>query len=201
MKININTLLKHLDRDGDNYLEAARVAQLTSLKEINLVNAKISRKPRILSGMFPEALSLKHKCEAELLPYQLDKNDNLLSILCIFQVVAFNDDPPNQLIMKIEATFCTSYELKFNLKDLDLKEHFDETVEVVVNSRYFMFFNPVSNAWPYWREFVRSMSTRMGFPALMVPMLLEIVPEKKPEKKAKQNVTKKQSTERKKISA
>ena len=42
---------------------------------------------------------------------------------------------------------------------------------------YFFKINPVSNAWPYWREFVQSMSTRMGFPALTVPML-EIVPKK-----------------------
>ena len=40
-----------------------------------------------------------------------------------------------------------------------------------------MTINPISHAWPYWREFVQSMSSRMGFPALTVP-LLEIVPEK-----------------------
>ena len=53
----------------------------------------------------------------------------------------------------------------------------------------FLRLYPISNAWPYWREFVQSMSTRMGFPALTVP-LLEIVP-KKPEEKPKDDVDKK----------
>jgi hypothetical protein len=48
---------------------------------------------------------------------------------------------------------------------------------------YFFKINQVTAAWPYWREFVQNMSTRMGYPALTVPML-EIVL-KEPEKKAK----------------
>ena len=38
-------------------------------------------------------------------------------------------------------------------------------------AEYFMTINPISNAWPYWREFVQNMSSRMGFPALTVPLL------------------------------
>ena len=57
---------------------------------------------------------------------------------------------------------------------------------------YFYKINPVSTAWPYWREFVHSMSTRMGYPALTVPML-EIVlkePEEKPKNVAKESLNK-----------
>ena len=41
------------------------------------------------------------------------KNDkrqpDLYFILCNFRVAAFNDKSPNKLVMKIEASFCTSY--------------------------------------------------------------------------------------------
>ena len=65
---------------------------------------------------------------------------------------------------------------------------------------YFLTINPISNAWPYWREFVQSMSARMGFPALTVP-LLEIVPKKAATKEAKSQPVKKESTRRKKVNA
>ena len=63
-----------------------------------------------------------------------------------------------------------------------------------------MTINPISHAWPYWREFVQSMSSRMGFPALTVP-LLEIVPKKAAAKEIKSLPVEKQSTRRKKVDA
>ena len=65
---------------------------------------------------------------------------------------------------------------------------------------YLMTINPISDARPYWREFVQSMSSRMGFPALTVP-LLEIVPKKAATKEPKSPPVKKQSSRRKKVSA
>ncbi len=76
----------------------------------------------------------------------------------------------------------------------------DFDVSSIILSIICWTINPISNAWPYWREFVQSMSARMGFPALTVP-LLEIVPKKTPTKKAKSQPVKKESTRRKKVSA
>ena len=39
--------------------------------------------------------------------FDIDKN--LYFILCNFQVAAFNGEAPDKLVMKIEASFCTSY--------------------------------------------------------------------------------------------
>jgi len=163
---------------------AARVAQRFVLKEIYLVDAKISRDPLVVS---PETLSLEHKCSTESLPF--DKDKKLSRYLCNFRVAAFNGEESSKLVMKIEASFCTSYLVK-TLPDDSLLDDFD----------YFMTINPISNAWPYWREFVQSMSTRMGFPALTVP-LLEITAKKAASKKAKSQPAKKVSTRRKKLSA
>ena len=187
--------------------DAARVAQKVVLEEIYLVNAKTWRDPLVIC---PKALVLEHKCSTEILRPG-DKNlidpDDLDLILCNFQVAAFNDKSPKKLVMKIEATFFTS----FSRNDTDFQhflENFDLDSEDPVKTyaaigEYFYHFNPISTVWPYWREFVQNMSTRMGYPALTVPML-EIVQAKKPEEmkvKVKDKVTKKDPTRRKKLSA
>jgi hypothetical protein len=173
---------------------AARVAQEAVLEEIFLVDAKISRDPLIV---YPEALSLEHKCSTEVLSH--DKDKKLSFILCNFRVAAFSCVAPDKLAMKIEAAFCTSYVHK-SLPDEspdddlgDLLDHFDYW-------QYCFTINPISNAWPYWREFVQNMSSRMGFPALTVP-LLETAMKKSAAKKAKRQPAKKESAPREKVIA
>ena len=173
---------------------AARVARMAVLQEIYLIDAKITRDPLIAS---PEALTLEHKCSTKVLSH--DKDKKLSFIMCNFQVAAFSSAAPDKLVMKIEAAFCTSYVHK-SIPDespdddlYDLIDHFDHW-------NYCFKINPISNAWPYWREFVQSMSARMGFPALTVP-LLEIVPKKTATKRGKSQPAKKVSTRRKKLSA
>jgi hypothetical protein len=172
---------------------AARVAQRNVLQEIYLVDAKISRAPLTVS---PETLSLEHKCSTEILEF--DKEKEIWFIRCNFRVAAFSGEPLDKLIMKIEASFCTSYVTK-SLPD----PHIPDDVDVdylLTYLEYHLTINPISDTWPYWREFVQSMSTRMGFPALTVP-LLEIVPKKPKEKKGKRQPAKRKPTQRNKLSA
>jgi preprotein translocase subunit SecB len=161
----------------------ARVSQKAVLDEINLVDAQISRDPLISS---PEALTLEHRCSTKILQSKEDKN--ILHILCNFGVVAFSGKSTDKILMSIEATLCTSYVLKpisdFNPADIE----------------YFAKINPIYNAWPYWREFVQSMTIRMGFPALTIP-LLKIMPKKSAVKKGKRQPDSKESIRRKKLSA
>ncbi len=168
---------------------AALVAQKVVLKEIYLVDAKISRDPVTVS---PETLSLKHKCSTEILDFDNDKK-----ILCHFQVAAFGGEAPDKLVMKIEASFCTSYVMK-PLPDLAIPD--DDGSFLADFMEYYLTINPISNSWPYWREFVQSMSARMGFPALTVPFL-EISPKKSAPKRGKSQSAKKVSPRRKKLRA
>jgi hypothetical protein len=167
---------------------AAHVAQRFVLKEIYLVDAKISRAPLIVS---PETLSLEHKCSTD---YPRSPKESYF-VLCNFQVAAFDGKEQGKLVMKIEASFCISY---VKNPDIQLRAHDADSVLTYVE--YLMKINPISDAWPYWREFVQNMSSRMGFPALTVP-LLEIVPKKSAAKKGKRQPAKKESTKRKKLSA
>lgn len=171
---------------------AARVAQRLVLKEIYLVDAKISRDPLIES---PEALSLEHKCDTEML--KVDKEKKIWFIRCNFRVAAFDGEEPSKLVMKIEASFCTSYFRNFLPDSPSSPIEVQELVEIM---DYGVIFNPISNAWPYWREFVQSMSARMGFPALTVP-LLEIAAKKTATQEPKSQPVKKQAPRRKKVNA
>jgi hypothetical protein len=190
--------LENLDMDM-----AARVAQMAVLEEIYLVDAKISRAPLTMS---PEVLTLEHKCSTEILSNDIEKKIQL--ILCNFQVAAFNGKSLDKLVMKIEASFCTSYAWK--LTDHLVPDDDDSPDTLIVGAesaettlsalKYLFTINPISNAWPYWREFVQSMGARMGFPALTVP-LLEIALKKAALKQGKSQPAKKQSSRRKKVSA
>ena len=183
----MNNAILEVELDKLDLQAAARVAQRFVLKEIFLVDAKISRDPLIAS---PEALSLVHKCTTESISPSDKKK---YSVLCNFRVAAFNGKEPSKLVMKIEASFCTSYVEKHDI-------HIPDGVDsLLTHVEYLMTINPITDAWPYWREFVQSMSSRMGFPALTVPML-EIV-HKEPGEKRKEDSGKKKSKTRKKPSA
>jgi len=188
--MNKNAMLT-LDIEKVDLEIAARVAQRYRLQEIYLVDAKISRDPLTVS---PETLSLQHKCSTE---YHTSFDAEKSTFLCNFRVAAFDGQEPTKLIMKIEASFCTSYVYTSQPDPLIPEDKFDFLLEYI---EYIVTINPISHAWPYWREFVQSMSARMGFPALTVP-LLEIVPKKTATKRSKSQPAKKVSTRRKKVSA
>lgn len=68
------------------------------------------------------------------------------------------DDPEAEPVGTIDATFSLSYLL-------DTDEHIgDENLEA------FAKINGVFNAWPYWREFVQNSTSRLGLPAVTVPI-------------------------------
>jgi preprotein translocase subunit SecB len=166
-----------------NMEAVARVAQKAILDEIYLSDTKISRD---LQGMPPKAITLEHKCSTKVLPIEIDKN--VLSVICNFHVAAFDKKEPDKILMNIEASFCTSYVVE-DIGDLNPNdiEHFSK-------------INPVYNVWAYWREFVQSMTTRMGFPPLTVP-LLKIMPKKTQKNEPKSKAVKKETSSRKKIGA
>jgi preprotein translocase subunit SecB len=73
-------------------------------------------------------------------------------------MVKEKDASPNNYFVKIEARFAIVYALRA-AEGLD-HEHFDAFAER----------NGIYNVWPYWREFVQSMTVRMGLPPLTVPV-------------------------------
>jgi hypothetical protein len=165
---------------SDNSISrAAHISQKFVLEEIYLVESKTWRKP----GIHPEVLNLKNKCSTKIIyPKEYRGRHDIYSILCKFGVIAFSEKSLNKPVIKIEASFCTSF--SYDLDDPDFKdfqtldsEEEDFDFEKDDLEKYLNQITPISTAWPYWRELVQNMSTRMGFPALIVPSL-RIVPEK-----------------------
>ena len=83
---------------------------------------------------------------------------NTLSVLARFHLHASRADDPKQRLLSIEAEFVLIYRVS-SMEGLTQK-HF----EAFANA------NGVFNAWPYWREYVHSMTQRMGLDALVVPV-------------------------------
>jgi hypothetical protein len=161
---------------SDNYAsQAANAAQKVVLEEIYLVEAKTWRKPGIDA---PEVLALQNKCSTEIIyPKEYKGRRDLYFTLCKFGVTAFAHQSPNKPIMKIEASFYTSFSYDIDDPDFINFRTLDPDEEDFDCAQYLYKIAPISTAWPYWRELAHNMSTRMGFPALMVP-LLKIVPKK-----------------------
>jgi hypothetical protein len=71
-----------------------------------------------------------------------------------------NDSPPEGgTILMIDAGFQITYGLK--------------SAEGVTHEQMQDFgqINALHNVWPYWREFVQTMTGRMGLPALKIPLM------------------------------
>jgi len=160
--------LRNLDMEA-----VARVARKVELREIYLLEASVHRESMEIGE---EPLSLKYHCATKILPS--DATENILPVACEFSVLAFHGDSSDSPVMRIEASFCANYVFR-NSRNV---AHED--------IQHFAKINPLYNVWSYWREFVHSMTTRMGFPALTVP-LLTIVPKKSPAKRRKELAPKK----------
>ena len=180
---------------------AAIVAQEAILEEIYLVDGKISRKPLLIP---PEALSLEHHCSTQ--HYYPDGDDvyrlGKRYILCNFRVTAFSENSRKKPIMKIMATFCTSFSSTVLLRGFNLdddKEEYDEEEDKNLFD-YFFHVNPIVTAWPYWREFAQNMSARAGYPSLTIPTLA-IVPKNATGKETEVQSDKGISATEKKINA
>lgn len=91
---------------------------------------------------------------------RLDTEKKRLEVLPRFSLVIAGDgaDDSKTPLLRIAAKFSLSYSVS-SLEGL--------TTE---NYESFGAMNGVFNAWPYWREFVQSMSVRMGVPAITLPV-------------------------------
>lgn len=88
----------------------------------------------------------------------VEEQDLLVRVLPRFTLVGRGGPDNAQEALRIEALFVVDYSVP-SLGGLK-KQNFDA----------FGQMNGVYNVWPYWREFVQSMTVRMGLPPLTVPV-------------------------------
>lgn len=154
----------------------SRVIQHLELEDIYLLEAKIESDSSTRS---PKGAELDYKFDTEI----MSKKDNILYIKCTFMVMAHRKQVRVKNLMRIKATFV----LKYSIED-DKKLSTDDIDN-------FAKINPLYNAWPYWRELVQNLTSRMGFPTLTIPFLrLEITKsETEKPKNAKRKTAKRKS--------
>jgi hypothetical protein len=104
---------------------------------------------------------------------EVDKPKGRIHVYPGFRFEAFNEGSEDRAVITVDATFVLTYAL----------ENFDG----IRKSGYQQFadLNGVYNAWPYWREFVQTTITRMGLPALVLPVFRIVEPGKPRTKRTK----------------
>ena len=90
----------------------------------------------------------------------VDRQKNRFCVRPIFTLTANKNSPDGAAlnVLSIEATFALIYSV----------ESLDEFEDASLIA--FAWTNGVFNAWPYWREFVQSTVSRMGLPAITIPV-------------------------------
>ncbi|WP_034763710.1 hypothetical protein [Rossellomorea vietnamensis] len=88
--------------------------------------------------------------------------ENKFVALANFNVNAFDELETDKRLMEIDCNFILEYTLDTEV----LKEVGSEELEKALN--IFINRNVPVNAWPYGREFISQMTTRMGLPALII---------------------------------
>ncbi len=133
---------------------AMKISEQVELVNIKLLKGKFSQLPDTAQGE-------KFFDVDRTVCVEVDHDENIIIVLPKFELKGYSDKEKaeqNKPFLNIKATFSLVYKAK-DLSNLS-KKAFDTFGEM----------NGIYNAWPYWREFVQNITTRMGLPALTVPV-------------------------------
>jgi len=133
---------------GDIMKMAVEVSDRVQLEDVRFVGNKCE----LIS--FPSTKQNRFETTA-MTDFNADRNENTLFVLVHFGLDAV--DKSDKPLAKIQADMLLLYRIE-NFEGLT-NDHF----------KHFADKNAVFNAWPYWREFVQSMTTRMQLPTLTLP--------------------------------
>lgn len=131
------------------------LVQQVSLAELRLLSSRTLLS--VPAGEKPPG-ELHQKINVQTGRGRIGEADHLLCVLT-FALSAEGATPEQPQVFLIEAQFALAYTfLSLDGVPDDLLQEFGQR-------------NALHNAWPYWREFVQTMTSRMGLPALKVPLM------------------------------
>ena len=131
---------------------ASAVAARVQIRSLHLV--EMAGKRELLDKELPTELSFTVTTEAT-----ADQDKGEIFVAVKFELVgAYSNHPAKAPGLQIRAVF----HLLYGIKSFDglTKGHIDA----------FGDLNGVYNAWPFWREYVQSTTSRMGLPPLTIPV-------------------------------
>jgi hypothetical protein len=133
---------------------AAKVAGHVNLEAVKLLRCDCRQRPQYPDGL--KAFDIKRTSQ-----FELSDGRDSIGVAIRFVLTAFGKDEPQKeesAFLTIEAEFFLLYSIQ---KAADLDD---------VSFKSFAEFNGTYNAWPYWREFVQSVTSRMELPPLTIPV-------------------------------
>ncbi len=142
-----------IEQDADSVKLAIAVHQNAALSKVRLVKARLNSKlgPDAGSGEIDVSFHFKTKLVelgAEALRFEIQ-----------FRMAGLRGIVPEEIV-GVDCTFEAVY---------DLRPDFVVTKEMV---EAFQKGNAIFNVWPYFREYLQSSLTRMGYPPLVAPFLV-----------------------------
>ncbi len=141
---------------------ATQVSERVEIQGVRLL-ASTSRQTPLVSSPQIE-VSFSHGVEVN-----VDRDKSLVAVVPRFMMQAFPaGQKDKEVAVEVEAVFLLTYSIS-DLKGLS-QSHYESFAKT----------NGVCNAWPYWREYLQNAITRMGLPALTVPVFRIGSPPKKP---------------------
>ena len=166
---------KKTDTDYDL---AVAVSDKVNLEDVRLIACRCFQSPEAGTG--------SHNLEIDWdVETQTNKNNKTVLVLPSFVV---KGTPKNSNTKEPDLTIEADFVLIYKAKSLSRlrKNNFDA----------FGKTNGIYNAWPYWREYVQNIISRMGLPPLVIPVFRLMKPKSTAQKK-----TTKKSTNDKTISS
>ena len=132
----------------------AVIASRVQIKSIQLLNSKTHFNPALLQEGMEVRYAFQSKVES-------NKEEKTISVIDHFQLFVQKEGVTNLKDSTVKLS--ADYLLLYSVSSWDgiLDEHLEA----------FGKMNGIYNGWPYWREFVQSMTTRMGLPALALPVI------------------------------
>jgi hypothetical protein len=134
---------------------AARVAKRVQIRNILVAGCSASRGPNSDIAPSEHAYSAKVKDVRA----GIDSNSNMIVVTIEFY---FTNDPNGDIPVEAKVSITCRYVLMYSF---DSSEPFSEG-----DVKAFGALNGAYNAWPYWREFVQSMTAKMGLPSITIPV-------------------------------
>ncbi|WP_251555104.1 protein-export chaperone SecB [Neobacillus muris] len=88
--------------------------------------------------------------------------DDFFATSAFFDIKAFEEDHEENLIFNIQFTFILEYRISGLNSELYNSEELQKALDQFVKN------NVPVNVWPYGREFIAQITTRMGLPQLLI---------------------------------
>lgn len=170
---------KNVKDSGVNLSLAIAISDQVELKDIRLLSSECQHAPNVIQG--EKIFDVDRTVRVE-----IDRDKNVILVFPKFELKAYSEEDKikqDKPFLKIEAIFMLIYQAK------DLSGLNEEAFESFGQA------NGVYNAWPYWREYVQNITSRMGLPSLTIPVFRIVAP---PEPKKSKKTTKKKTAKKKK---